>query len=116
MDWKTISNMDVYTNVERERAQRDNIAINSPPLQPTDLPQELLARLQPQYSNWSLQDNSVNHRELHKSGSVMLFEKQGKDWVLVQSFNGGVVLGETAYAVSRRSLRKTPQILLKRIT
>ncbi|VAW93798.1 hypothetical protein MNBD_GAMMA21-131 [hydrothermal vent metagenome] len=105
MDWKTIGNMDVYTNAERDRAQRDNIALNSPPLQPSDLPQELLARLQPHYTNWSLQDKNVNASELRKSDSTILFEKQGKDWVSVQTFSGGVALGESAYAVSRRSLR-----------
>ena len=105
MDWKTISNMDVYTTAERDRAQRDNIALNSPPLQPSDLPQELLARLQPHYTNWSLQDKSVNSSELRKSDNVILFEKQGKDWVSVQTFSGTVALGEDAYAVSRRSLR-----------
>ncbi len=106
MDWKTISNMDVYTDAERTRAQRDNIALNSPPLQPSDMPQELLARLQPHYTNWSMQDKSVNVRELRKSDNVILFEKQGKDWVSVSSFTSTVALGETAYAVSRRSLRK----------
>ncbi|VAW93806.1 hypothetical protein MNBD_GAMMA21-134 [hydrothermal vent metagenome] len=107
MDWKTIGNMDVYTNAKRDLAQRDNIALNSPPLQPSDLPQELLARLQSHYTNWSLQDKNVNVNasELRKSDSVMLFEKQGKDWVSVQTFSGGVALGESAYAVSRRSLR-----------
>ena len=99
MDWKTNSNMDVYTNAERDRAQRGYIALNSAPF-------SLLIysrKSSPDYNRITPTGackNGVNYRELRKSDSVMLFEKQGKNWVSVRSFNGTMVLGETSHHYS----------------
>ena len=105
MDWKEISNLSLYTDAERERAKRDNIAINSPPVDHTQLPREILASLRPHYSNWSLQTGNIMIRELRASDTIKLFEKNGKDWIAVKAFSTGSVLGQNAYALSRRSLR-----------
>ena len=105
MDWKTMADRDVYADAERDRAQRENTASKSPPVDHTQLPSEILKQLRPHYSDWYLQASDINYRELRQSGSVMLYELQGKRWVSVRSFSGGVVLGKNAYALTKPASR-----------